>query len=82
MKQPERDKIYVGLKFASIHFAAAGEIVAIREDINEIDIRLTDTQGHARIEKGWNLQHTKCGFERGEYLPIDPEKDKVNISII
>lgn len=80
MKQPERDKIYVGLKFTSIHFAADGEIVAIRGDVNEIDVRLTDTQGHARIEKGWNLQHTKWGFERGEYKTVDPKE--VNISII
>lgn len=80
MKQP--DKIYVGLKFTSLHFSASAEVVAIREDVNEVDVKLISSEGHARIVKGWNLQHTKLMFDRGEYTPVDPEKEKVNISII
>lgn len=76
------NSVHVGLKFTSVHFSASAEIVAIREVANEVDVKLTSSEGHARIEKDWNLQHTKWGFERGEYIPIDPEKEKVNISVI
>lgn len=82
MRQQEQNKINVGLKFKSVHFSDDAEIVAIREQANEVDVKLTSSQGFARIEKGWNLQHTKWGFERGEYMPVDPEKEKVNISVI
>jgi hypothetical protein len=80
MRQPEPNKIHVGLKFKSTHFSADAEVVAIREAANEIDVMLTSSEGHAHIEKGWNLQHTKWGFERGEYTPVDPKE--VNISFI
>lgn len=80
MKQPERSSIHVGLKFKSVHFSADAEVVAIRESANEVDVKLTSSEGFAHIEKGWNLQHTKWGFERGEYKPVDPKE--VNISII
>lgn len=79
MRQPE-NKIHVGLKFKSVHFSADAEIVAIREEANQVDVKLTSSEGHARVEKDWNLQHTKWGFERGEYIPVDPKE--VNISII
>ena len=82
MRQPERNTLRVGLKFTSVHFSADAEIVAIREDTNQVDVRLTSSEGHASVEKDWNLQHTKWGFERGEYIPVDPEKAKVNISFI
>jgi len=81
MMRPDQNTIRVGLKFTSVHFSADAEVVAIQEEVNEVDVKLTSTEGHARVEKGWNLQHTKWGFERGEYKAIDPEKDKVNISI-
>lgn len=80
MRQQERDKIHVGLKFTSLDFAADGEIVAIREELNEIDIKLTDTQGHAHIEKGWNLANVKNMFKNGVFTPVDP--NEVNISFI
>jgi len=79
MRQPELNKIHVGLKFKSVHFSADAEIVAIREQDNEIDVKLTSAEGHAHIDKGWSLQHTKWGFERGVYIPVDPKE--VNISI-
>lgn len=82
MRQPEQNKIYVGLKFKSVHFSADAEVVAVREAANEVDVKLTSSEGHARIEKGWNLKHMKLGFERSEHKPVDPAKDKVNISII
>lgn len=80
MRQQETIRICIGLKFKSVHFSADAEVVDIREAANEIDVRLTSSEGFAHIEKGWNLQHTKWGFERGEYKPV--EKDEVNISII
>ena len=79
MKQ-EQNKIYVGLKFKSVHFSADAEVVAVRESANEVDVKLTSSEGHSHIDKGWNLQHVKWGFERGEYKPVDPKG--VNISII
>ena len=80
MRQLEPNKIHVGLKFKSTHFSADAEVVAIRESANEIDVKLTSSEGHAHIDKGWNLEHTKWGFERGEYIPVDPKE--VNISFI
>ncbi len=82
MRQLEQDRLYVGLKFTSFDFAADGEIVAIREEANEVDVRVTDTQGHARVEKNWNLENVKDSFKKGVFIPIDPEKEKVNISVI
>lgn len=81
MRQPEPNKIHVGLKFTSLDFAADGEIVAIREEVNEIDIKLTDTQGHAHIEKNWDLGNIKTMFKNGTFTPVDPKKE-INISII
>jgi hypothetical protein len=80
--RPQQNNIHVGLKFTSCHFSDDAEIVAVREQNNEVDVKLISSQGHARIETGWNLQHTRWGFERGEYKSVDPEKEKVNISII
>lgn len=82
MKQQERSSIHVGLKFTSLDFAADGEIVAIREQANEIDIKVTDTQGHAHIEKNMNLANIRNMFKNGVFIPVDPKKGKVNISII
>lgn len=80
MRQPERDKIHVGLKFKSLHFSADAEVVAIREAANEVDVKLISSEGHARIASDWNLKHVKQRFDCGEYFPIDPKE--VNISII
>lgn len=80
MKPAEHNKIQVGLKFKTVHFSADAEVVAIREAANEVDVKLTSSEGFAHIEKNWNLQHMKWGFERGEYKPVDPKE--VNISII
>ena len=80
MRQQEPNKIHVGLKFKSVHFSADAEVVAIREAANEIDVKLTSSEGFAHIEKSWDLQYTKTRFECGEYIPIDPKE--VNISVI
>jgi hypothetical protein len=79
MRQPELNRIYVGLKFTSVHFSADAEIKAIREKENQCDVMLTSSEGQARIEKDWNLQHVKWGFENGEYKPLEP--NGVNISV-
>lgn len=81
MRQLEQNKIHIGLKFKSVHFSADAEIVAIREEANQVDVKLTSSEGHARVEKDWNIQRTRWGFERGEYISVDPKKE-VNISII
>ncbi len=82
MRQQEQNKIHVGLKFTSLDFAADGEIAAIREEANEVDLKLTSTEGHAHIEKNMNLANIKNMFKNGVFIPVDPKKDKVNISII
>jgi hypothetical protein len=76
---PKKETVYVGLKFTSVHFSDDAEIKAIREKENQCDVMLTTSEGHSRIEKDWNLQHTKWGFERGEYKekPIDEFKTSV-----
>lgn len=47
MKQPEQNKIHVGLKFKSVHFSADAEVVAVREAASEVDVKLTSSEGHA-----------------------------------
>lgn len=79
MKEFKKETVFVGLKFTSIHFSDDAEIKAIREKDNQCDVELVSSQGYARIEKDWNLQHTKWGFERGEYKekPIDEFKTSI-----
>lgn len=55
-----------GLKFRNDHLAGIHEIYAIHQPTNSIDVILPT--GH--LDKGWNLQHTEHGFERGEYRVI------------
>jgi hypothetical protein len=76
---PQKETVYVGLKFKSVHFSDDAEIKAIRENENQCDVELVSSQGHARIEKNWNLQRVKWGFDRGEYKekPIDEFKTSV-----
>lgn len=68
-------RINIGLKFRSTSFADTVEIVEIRQ--NEVDIRITTSQGFSRIEKNWNLEYIKACFERKEcYIP---EEDKYSV---
>lgn len=78
--RPQRDIVTPGQKFTSRHFSASAEIVAVRPEANEVDVRLTSSELHAQ-QHTWNLQHVKAQFECGHYVPVDPEKDKVNISV-
>lgn len=68
-----------GLKFTSVHFAMTAEVKAVHEKENQVEVMLTSTEGHSWIEKDWNLQHMKWGFEKKEYNPI--VKDTTNISV-
>lgn len=79
MKLPIPNIITPGLKFTSTHFAATAEVKEVRDEANEVDVILISTEGHSHVEKGWNLQHMKWGFERKEYNPI--VKDITNISV-
>lgn len=65
--------IAVGLKFKSLHFSMDAEVKEVREESNQLDVILTPSDGHAFVDKGWNLQHTKWGFERGDYFVLPPE---------
>lgn len=60
-------QIYNGLKFTSTNFAMTAEVKEVRLKENEVDVILTPSDGHAWVEKNWNLEHVKWGFERGEY---------------
>ena len=76
----DQTRIHVGLKFTSRHFSDDAEVVAVRPDKNQCDVVLTSSQGFARRENDWNLQHVEWGFARGEYIKKDPKE--INISII
>lgn len=68
MKQPELNRIYVGLKFTSTSFSDTAEIVRIDND--KVDVMITSSQGHSRVLKGWDLNHVKERFEKGEYMEV------------
>lgn len=68
-----------GLKFTSTHFTATAEIKEVREKDNEVDVILSPSDGHAWVEKGWNLEHLKWGFERKEYNPIVKELNNISV---
>lgn len=71
--------VTAGLKFTSVHFRMKAQIKEVREKENEVDVILTSIEGDSWVEKNWNLQHVKWGFEKGEYKVA--EIDKTNYSV-
>lgn len=61
-------EIKPGLKFRSKNFEMDAEIFAVHSDENKVEVLLKAKDGHEWLEKDWNLQHTKCGFESAEYF--------------
>ncbi len=62
-------EIKAGLKFFSIHFKGLVEVLAMSgEGINpgEMEVKITPPTALPWHES-WNIEHTKWGFERGEY---------------
>lgn len=72
--------LQVGLKFTSTSFSAEGEICRISESEGIVDVILKPSDGHAWVEKGWNLNEVTGRFKSGEYKRIEP--NNVNICII
>lgn len=79
-------KIYPGLKFKSKNFVMTAEVLRVETEMdnNRLDVLLTWPDGKTNEEKDWNLQHTKWGFESGEYevitAPTTLQADKEGIS--
>jgi hypothetical protein len=71
MRQPEPNKIHVGLKFKSTSFSDTAEVVAVSND--KADVKLTNSEGHAKIIRGWSLPYMRDCFNRGEYYK--PERE-------
>lgn len=75
-----RDKDFkIGLKFRSNRFSSEIQVTAIREEVNQVDVVVTSSEGNAWEEKNWDLLRIKQGFEREEYIIIKP--NTVNISV-
>ena len=55
-----------GLKFTGKWFDGIVEIDHINEEDNDLEVNITTNSGYTRFEQ-WNLQHTKWGFENGDY---------------
>lgn len=69
----------VGMKLKSVFFASVIEIIAIREETNQVDIINHPSDGFAFEKKNWNLEELKFGFQKGDYFL--PEVDKSKISV-
>lgn len=61
--------LYVGMKFISKWFPGITEVLSINEDENTLDVEIHRASGHNHTEE-WNLEHTKYGFERGDYIKL------------
>lgn len=74
----EKIIISTGLKFKSTSFSDTAEVVAVSND--KADVKLTNSEGHVKIIRGWSLPYMRDCFDRGEYMPVNPKE--VNISFI
>lgn len=63
-------KITEGLRFRSTNFQMDAQILSVHPDKNVAKVMLTAKDGHDWTED-WNLEHTRWGFERCEYFPVD-----------
>jgi hypothetical protein len=61
-----------GLKFKSYSFAADAEVVSVRPDRNEADIKFTTTEGHAWIEPNKSLLRLRDAFTLGIHYEHKP----------
>lgn len=71
-------EIKVGLKFMNMHMAGQlMEVIRVYPESNQIDVKIGEVSGAstAWVDKGWNLEHTRWGFERGEYWEVDGDVD-------
>lgn len=73
--------IHKGLKFISTTFSAKAEVVDVREDKNEVDVKIIPSDGNEYIEKGWNLKRFKRGFENGDFQVYKQNDADRNISV-
>lgn len=62
LKQHTNGLIYIGLVFKSKYFQSPAEVVAVDIRANTLDVKVGNN-----LEKGWNLDHTIRGFDRGDY---------------
>lgn len=65
-------ELTIGMKFTSKWFEGITEILAINKDENSIVVEISREGGHSHQEN-WNMEHTIWGFQRGEYLQVNPE---------
>ena len=69
---PKTPDLKAGLVFTSVHWRGKAEIVRIDPKANTLDVIMESPTGDRWPENGWNLQHTKWAFEKGEYsLPVN-----------
>lgn len=66
-------QLKVGMWFTSKWFPGENEILEINEEENTLDVEINRASGHSHNEE-WNLEHTKWGFERNEYILIQNPK--------
>ena len=67
-------RIAQGVIFSGKYFTGKVEVLEVKEDSNEVEVQLWHKQYPTGDDswwfETWNLQHTKWGFERGEYFNI------------
>lgn len=71
-------EIKVGLKFMNMHMPGQlMEVIRVYPESNLIDVKIGEVSGAsiAWVDKGWNMEHTRWGFERGEYWEVDGDVD-------
>lgn len=63
---PDAPAFAVGLKFYGKYISGHLEIKAVDEAGNALTVKITQ-ETTEWVEPGWNMEHTKFGFERGDY---------------
>ena len=62
--------LVVGSKFRSKWFKGTVEVIAIKEGENILEVKIYRDDSDYHHFEDWNLQHTRWGFEQGDYFPL------------
>lgn len=69
-----------GTKYKSHSFSASAEIAEVRQDLNQVDILYTDSEGLQWVAKNYNLAALIDGFRNKVHYV--PETETNNISVL
>jgi len=62
------------LIFKSIHFEGYVKVINVNHEDNDLEVTIKRFTG--QHDEHWNLEHTKIGFENGDYWVFDLDENK------